>query len=162
MRFSTLFFLFFLAACSVQPPRTESLSKDQLLANWGPPTARHGEPDGSERWIYSSGPWGFVVRVAVVGARGQVLSVHNALTEEEFARVRPGQDGQAEILRRFGPPTWTQQFDRRKELVWEWRYCDVWSYPARFNVLFDAESGVVRSTLAVREDTGRWRTYCSR
>jgi len=46
--------------------------------------------------------------------------------------------------------------------VWEWRYCDVWAMPARFNVLFDGTTGIVRSTLTVREDYGPERGYCSR
>ena len=76
--------------------------------------------------------------------------------------MRAGEDGKEEILRRFGPPTWVQFFEWRNELVWEWRYCDVWAMPARFNVLFDGTTGIVRSTLTVREDTWRLPSYCSR
>ena len=65
-------------------------------------------------------------------------------------------------------PHWTVYFEARDELVWEWRYCDDWGEPARFNVLFDGTSRRVRSTLSLTESQrpdlgfGRMRMRCSR
>jgi len=129
----------FLAACGGQPLRPGETSRDQVVAAWGAPTVRFPEADGGERLLYATAPLGFVTRVLV------------------FAP-----DGKEEILRRFGPPTWVQLFEARSELIWEWRYCDAWLYPSRFNVLFDGSTGIVRSTLTVREDYGPARGYCSR
>lgn len=158
MRTSILLLLLsLLAACGGQPVRPGESTGEQIVAAWGPPTVRYPEADGGERLLYSSGPMGFTTQVVVTGADGKVRSLHNALTEAEFAKVRAGEDTREDIQRRFGPPAWTQYFGARNELVWEWRYCDVWTYPARFNVLFDAATGIVRSTMAVREDMGRWR-----
>ena len=56
----------------------------------------------------------------------------------------------------------------RDELVWEWRFCDDFQEPARFDVLFDGTSGRVRSTLAQPErfsnpwGRGGRRDWCSR
>ncbi len=54
---------------------------------------------------------------------------------------------------RWAPPFRREPsyFKARDELVWEWRYCDHWNEPARFNVLFDATSMRVRSTLTGTE-----------
>ncbi|MDE2585755.1 MAG: hypothetical protein KGN39_10185, partial [Betaproteobacteria bacterium] len=82
------------------------------------------------------------------------------LTEDEFIKVRAG-DSQEQILRRFGPPSWVQHFDSRNELVWEWRYCNQWTNPARFDVLFDSTTGLVRSTLQLEEARGRFSGFCS-
>ena len=68
-----------------------------------------------------------------------------------------------EVLRTLGPsqPQWTVYFDRRDELVWEWRYCDAWNEPARFDVLFDNTSGKVRSTQSYTESMQRrFREVC--
>lgn len=43
-------------------------------------------------------------------------------------------------------PQWTMYFERRDELVWEWRFCDDWGQVARFDVLFDGMSGIVRTS----------------
>lgn len=151
-----------LAACAAPAFKPGESSRDQVLAAWGPPTARFPTAGGGERLIYGTGPLGFVTRVVTLGPDGKVAALHNALEEEEFAKVRPGEDGKEEILQRFGPPTWVQFFEARNELVWEWRYCDAWAMPARFNVLFDGSSGIVRSTLTIREDTWRLPSYCGR
>jgi hypothetical protein len=69
-----------------------------------------------------------------------------------FARIQAGMTTD-DVLRTLGPPFrhWTVYFKARDELVWEWRYCDDWNEPARFNVLFDATSMRVRSTLTGTE-----------
>ena len=53
------------------------------------------------------------------------------------------------------------EFPARNELAWEWRYCEAWMASARFNVLFDTGSGLVRSTLSVREVCGESNCGCS-
>ena len=55
---------------------------------------------------------------------------------------------EAEVLRTLGPshPGWTAYFQRRDELVWEWRYCAELNEAERFTVLFDRTKETVRST----------------
>lgn len=136
-------------------------SEDDVLRQWGPPAQRWAEPDGGQRLVYPRGPLGYTTWMVLLGADGRLRSAANVLTEEEFAQVRAG-ESQEQILRRFGPPSWIQHFDQRNELVWEWRYCDQWTHPARFNVLFDSTTGLVRSTLQLEEDLGRRSGFCSR
>ena len=76
----------------------------------------------------------------------------NVLNSAHFAKIQAGMS-EEEVLRVIGPPypAWTVYFKARDELVWEWRYCDDWNEPARFNVLFDGSSRRVRSTYAAPE-----------
>lgn len=150
-----------LAACAGVPFQPGVSSGDDVLRQWGAPAQRWSEPDGSQRLAYPWGPMGFATWMVEVGPDGKVRSATNVLVEEEFAKVQAGQT-QEEILRHFGRPGWVQEFERRQELVWEWRFCDQWTYPARFNVLFDSTTGLVRSTLQIRESLGRHHEICAR
>ncbi len=102
-------------------------------------------------------------------AAGRLVSIDNVLQPRYFARIQAGMSPD-EVLRVLGPsyPGWTIYFKARDELVWEWRYCDDWSEPARFDVLFDGTSGKVRSTLSITErmslpfGRGNRRDWCSR
>jgi hypothetical protein len=61
------------------------------------------------------------------------------------------------VLRLLGPsqPQWTEYFKARDELVWEWRFCDSWNQVALFDVLFDATTGIVRTTYQRPDLMGR-------
>ena len=73
-----------------------------------------------------------------------------------------------EVLQLIGPPVphWTIYYEARDELVWEWRYCDDWNEPARFNVMFDGTTRRVRFTYAAPEHLrglsgfGDFRGWC--
>ena len=109
-------------------------------------------PDGSRQLAFPRGPAGLQTYMAFIGADGKLQRIENVLTAAGFSRITAGM-GQDQVLRTLGPPVpaWTRYFERRDELVWEWRYCDDWSEPARFNVLFDATQAVVRTTLSQTE-----------
>lgn len=118
----------------------------------GAPAMRWHEADGGETLVYPRGPQGFHPFFVRTDAAGVVVSRENVLDTAHFARIQRGMTGD-EVLRILGPsvPQWTAYFAARDELVWEWRYCDDWNQPARFNVLFDRTAGRVRSTLAMPE-----------
>ena len=96
-------------------------------------------------------------------------SIENVLVPKHFARLREGMT-QEDVLRVIGPPFpgWTQYFSARNELVWEWRWCDDFNEPARFNVFFDGKSGKVRTTASLSErqsmpfGRGDRRDWCAR
>lgn len=160
-RLTTALLLCLLAACAAQPFVPGKSTRDEVLRAWGVPAMRWAEPDGGERLAYPMGPMGYDTYMVTLGPEGKVRRVANVLVEEEFAQVRAG-ESKEDILRRFGPPFWVETYPQRHELVWEWRYCDVWTYPARFDVLFDTSTGLVRSTLTQREGLGWRRDFCSR
>lgn len=129
----------------------------------GKPAMQWENPDRSRQLSYPRGPFGYDSFMVFVDAQGRLQRIQNVLNSETFAKVRPGMS-QAEVLRLLGPsePTWTAYYEARRELDWEWRYCDDWAYAARFDVLLDAESGTVRSSFSREEDCGRGPCDCAR
>ena len=103
--------------------------------------------------------------MVLLGPNGRLQSIANVLEEESFARIRAGMTKE-QVLRVLGPPddSLSVYFKARDELVWDWRYCQVFGRPAHFLVLFDGTSGAVRSTMALAESSGRPRLsgHCSR
>jgi hypothetical protein len=135
----------------------------------GVPAIRWREADGGERLAYPRGPSGFHTYMVETDKNGVFKRQENVLEPKHFARLREDMT-QDEVLRVIGPPQahWTVYFAARDELVWEWRYCDDFAEPARFNVLFDnTTSGKLRTTMSRPESTalpfGRdRREWCSR
>lgn len=161
----------FLGACAAYDGRGlpgEHATRAEVEARMGPPALAWTNPDGSQQLAYPRGPAGVHTFMAEIGPDGRLKSLRNVLDSSHFARIVPGLS-QDEVLHLIGPPVpgWTVTFPRRDELVWEWRYCDDWNEPARFNVLFAASNGRVRSTLSLSErqslpfGMGDRRSWCS-
>jgi len=135
----------------------------------GIPSLRWREADGGETLVYPFGAMGYHTFFVRGDAQGRFVSRENVLTMKHFARIQAGMT-QEDVVRTIGPPVpaWTVYFKARDELVWEWRYCDDWNEPARFNVLFDGTTLRVRSTLSATERSrnvfggGDRRTWCGR
>ena len=135
----------------------------------GEPAMRFSEPDGGQTLVYPRGPYGFYTYMLRVDAAGTLLSRENVLEPKHFARLREGMT-EEEVMRIIGPawPGWNMYFAARDELVWEWRWCDDFGEPARFNVLFDGTSHKVRTTANLTErqsmpfGNGDRRSWCSR
>ncbi len=133
---------------------------DEVVQLMGEPAMRWQEPDGSQRLAYPRGPAGFNTFMVTIGPDGRMISLHGVLNMKTFALIREGMT-QEQVLRILGPSVaaWTIYFERRDELVWEWRYCDPWNEPARFNVLFDNTTKKVRTTQGYPEGK-RFREWC--
>ena len=114
----------------------------------GQPAMRWRDADGSQQLAFPRGPFGVHTYMAFFAPDGRLSRLENVLQPRYFAQIVPGRHDQAAILRLLGPanPAWTVYFAARDELVWEWLICDEWSKQARFYVLFDATSGLVRTT----------------
>lgn len=134
-----------------------------VLRTMGEPAMRWPLTGGGEQLAYPQGPMGYHTYMVYLDAQGRLLRAENALDSASFARVQAGMS-QEEVLRLLGPAeaSWTVYFAARDELAWEWRYCDAWNETARFNVLFDASRGTVRSTLSLTEAQRGlcWRGRC--
>ena len=152
---AVLLFCTLLGACAgpadrrLEPGRAEVAD---IVAVMGQPRMQWTNPDGSLRLAFPRGPAGTHTYMADFGADGKLQRIENVLTPTGFSRIAAGMN-EEQVLRVLGPPepSWTLYFKARDELVWEWRYCDDWNEPARFNVLFDATQAVVRSTLSLTE-----------
>ena len=117
---------------------------EQLM---GVPAMRWTEADGGQILVYPRGPMGYHTFFVRSDAMGYIVSRENVLVMRHFARIQAGMTTD-EVLRTLGPPVpeWTVYFKARDELVWEWRFCDDWGQVARFDVLFDGMSGIVRTS----------------
>ena len=129
---------------------------DDVQGLMGPPAMRWQEPDGSVQLAYPRGPAGFHTFMVNLGPDGRLQSIANVLEEKSFARIRARMT-KDEVLRVLGPPDYSRSvyFKARDELVWDWRFCQLNGYAARFLVLFDGASGTVRSTMIQTEYFGR-------
>ena len=123
-----------------------------VLRVMGQPAMRWQDQDGSLQLSYPRGPLGFHSYMALIGPDSKLQGIDNVMDPKAFARIRAGM-AKDQVLRILGPsePAWTVYFKARDELVWEWRYCDEWNDAARFDVLFDASKGTVRSTMSLTE-----------
>ncbi len=165
----SMFLLALLSACASYDGRglQAGLSTRQDVERlMGPPALRWAVQTGGEQLAYPRGPMGYHTYMVMIDASDRLLSIRNVLEPSTFARIGEGMS-QDEILQWLGPPTpeWTSYFERRDELVWEWRYCDDWGEAARFNVLFDGTRGTVRSTGSLTEKQrfgAHRRNSCSR
>lgn len=144
-------------------------SLGDIIQLMGEPAMRFDEPGGSQLLVYPRGPAGYHTYMVHLDPNGILVSRENVLEPKHFARLRQGMT-EDEVLRVIGPPwpNWTMYFAARDELVWEWRWCDDFGEPSRFNVLFDGSSRKLRSTANLTErqaipfgwDVGRH--WCSR
>lgn len=155
-RWIALFAALFLGACASYNGRglkTGVAGQDEVLRLMGQPAMRWQNEDRSTQLVYPRGPMGFNTYMVYIGADGKLMKIENVLDRKFFSRIRPGMT-KDQVLHILGPsnPGWTAYFKARDELVWEWRYCDDWAAPARFDVLFDDSKGTVRSTMSMTED----------
>jgi hypothetical protein len=140
-----------LSACASYSGRTLETGVSMLpevVATMGEPAMRWKDDDGREQLAYPRGPFGTQTFMAFLDAEGRLERIEGVLDEKHFARIENGKSDMAAVLRLIGPPTpqWTAYFEARDELAMEWRFCDAWNKAARLDVLFDAHTGIVRST----------------
>lgn len=131
--------------------------QDEVRAVMGAPAMQWTEQDGSVQLAYPRGPEGTQTFMVFLAPDGRLQRIVNVLDEKTFSRVRPGKDGQAEVLRLLGPPAERQTafYTRRNVLVWEWLYCNAFGNQAWFGVEFEGMAGAVVSTYS-RPDYRGW------
>lgn len=110
----------------------------------GPPTMEWEDADGSATWEYTRMPNGIVNYMVDFGPDRVVRAVRQVLTEENFAKVRPGMT-RDEIRRLLGQPASEQYFSLKKEYVWDWKTKTEASYDYFFDVYFDEQGHVTRT-----------------
>ena len=128
---------------------------EQVEAVIGTPAMRWKDADGSMQLAYPRGPLGYETYMVRLGPDGRLQSIVNVIGEQTFARFRAGMT-KDQVLRLIGPPDYSRNvyFKARDELVWEWRFREIYGNPAYFAVLFDATAGTVRSTMILPENYG--------
>ena len=104
-----------------------------------------GGPGGVTEWQYPTGPVGQNTYIVTFGPDQRVSAFKQALTFENFARIRPDMTHD-EIRLMFGRPYTTVYYRNLAEEVWSYRYLIPVNDNRIFNVHFDARTGRVRTT----------------
>ena len=162
---SALMLAFLVTACASYDGRGLKpgvSTQNDVIQLMGEPAMRWPEADGGQTLVYPRGPAGLNTYMVTIAGDGTMARREAVLNEKHFALIREGMS-EEQVLRTLGPPVpqWTVYFERRDDLVWEWRYCDPWNEPARFDVLFDKTSMTVRTTQSRPESMMfRYRNYC--
>jgi len=159
----SIFSALLLVACASYSGRGLKPGEDNMenvLQLMGQPAKRWQNADGTITLAYPRGPMGYHTYMVSIAKDGKLQQIENVLNEKYFARIQPGMT-QDEVIDLLGPAyqSWTVYFERSNELVWEWRFCDVWHDASRFNVMFDNTKGTVRRTLIMTESL---RGLCGR
>lgn len=137
----------------------------EVLQTMGTPAMRWDDPDGRVQLAYPRGPAGTQTFMVFLTPAGRLDRIEPVLVPAQFARIENGKSTPEEVLRLLGPsdPSGTVYFKRRDELVWEWRYCDSWNSVAKFEVLFDATTRIVRTSYSIPDyPPGDFVPGCSR
>ncbi|OQA32492.1 MAG: SmpA / OmlA family protein [Betaproteobacteria bacterium ADurb.Bin341] len=111
----------------------------------GTPTMEWQETDGSIVWEYPRMPNGVVNYMVVIGPDKILREIRQVLTEENFARILPGLD-KAEVRRLLGKPAEDVFFELKRETVWSWKVSDDGQRQSFFNVHFNGEGKVARTS----------------
>ena len=136
-----------LAGCTaVQSPSfAPGTSMSEVESRMGRPGNVARAPDGDTVWQYPTGPVGQTTFIVRFGPDQRTKAAYQALTLQQFAKVRRGID-RDEVRLLLGPPGETMRFARMNEEVWSYRYQAAASDNRIFNVHFDASTGYVRGT----------------
>ena len=143
--------VFVLAACAGFDGRNlepgESTLPD-VIASMGEPAMRWKDPDGRAQLAYPRGPAATQTFMVFTDPDGRLERIEPVLDMAHFARVTPRKSNVESVIRLLGPVTNNNRayFKERDELALSWLYCDAWSKQSYFDVLFDATTGIVRTT----------------
>jgi outer membrane protein assembly factor BamE (lipoprotein component of BamABCDE complex) len=143
-------------ACDKQGRPIEEFGLDKLAKGissesdvrmvMGQPETVREEEDGSRTLEYPKGPEGARTWVFMIDKTGKMQDYRQVLTEENFARIKPGMS-KDEVRRMLGKPRTVVQFKRKNEEAWDWRYLPAPGVsPRLFNVHFDINTGKVTGT----------------
>jgi hypothetical protein len=123
-------------------------TRAEVVASMGVPAMSWKEPSGREQLAYPRGPAGTQTFMAFMAADGRLEKIEKVLDMEHFMLIEGGRSDMNEVLRLLGPVTPGNDvyFKARDERVWSWLFCDSFSQEAYFDVLFDATTGIVRTT----------------
>jgi hypothetical protein len=117
-----------------------------VRARMGAPTDTRTDR-GDKLWEYATGPEGFHTRLVRIGADGRVREVTELLTEEQFARIVPGQTTRAEVRNLLGRPS--DEATYRAGLTWSWRHLKGGAQPGYMIVKFNPNDTVAEKIIIV-------------
>lgn len=142
-----------LAGCAgLRPPSVPAgASMPEVETLLGRPRDTLTAPGGAVEWQYPTGPYGQRTYIVTFGPDQRVSAFRQALTFDNFARIRRDMT-RDEIQLMFGRPYTTVRYRNLGEEVWSYRYLIPVNDNRIFNVHFDAATGRVRTTSDQRDE----------
>lgn len=119
-------------------------SEGDVRAVMGKPDRVYEESDGGRALQYPKGPEGNRTWEFRLDRNGILVDYRQLLTEENFARIKPGMT-RDEVLRILGRERTMARYARKNEEVLDWRYLSPFG-DRFFNVHFDMATGRVTGT----------------
>lgn len=120
-------------------------SREQVLAQSGPPTRVVALPNGGQRLQYSLQPLGHEAYMVDLDASGRAVGSYQALTEGNFHRIEPGKWTVADVEREFGPPAWVDRVASWNGPVLTYRWRDLARSDMFYWVYLDPQGVVQRA-----------------
>lgn len=122
-----------------------STTEDVLRQAGKPEMVRQGD-DGSQRFEYPRGPYGTSTYMLDFGPDGRLVSITQALTAANIAKVVPGMS-KDDVRQLLGKPTEVAQYALSHEEVWSWHWAEGGvSGDAMFNAHFSPDGTVIRTS----------------
>jgi len=126
----------------------------QVREQMGNPETERVFDDGSRRLEYPRGPQGLKTWMIDIGPNGRLVAITQALTAENFAKIRIGMS-EDEVRRLLGKPGQVAGYRLKKETVWSWKWLEGGvTLEGYFNVHFGPDG---RVTTTSRSDVIRGR-----
>ncbi len=139
-----------LSGCAVNI--RDGASPSEVSAALGSPKEIFTLKDGSTSWEYPTSPLGLTTTLVRFDAKGNMLYVAQVLTDENFHRIQAGQT-QETVRATIGPPWRKMDFERQKQVPWDYLYRDTWGYRVEASVLFDPQGIVVGKSFRRLDDS---------
>lgn len=119
-------------------------SAESVVAELGEPNAKTPMPDGTERWTYSSQPFGQYVWWLFMNSDGKVVSREQGLQEKYFSLVKIGVSTEADVWALWGKCAEKFTFRLVDQHAWMYRFRDNGGFDMAVWPQFDS-NGIVRS-----------------
>ena len=126
----------------------------QVRAALGEPSMVIAGAGGTRSLAYTTGPLGTQTWMARIGADGRLAVLEQVLSDEHTRFIVPRVTTADEVLWRIGPPWRKVDFERQRQVAWDYRLQDSWGYYVDYSVMIDAR-GLVAETVHARIESGR-------
>lgn len=129
-------------------------SVDDVRRLMGKPDMIWEEKDGSQTLEYPRAPAGTETYHVRIDANGRYQGMKNILTRENFAKIKPAMS-QDEVRQILGRATTVEEFKLKQEVVWGYKHSADPGRVESFNVHFDTEGKVSKTSTTDDPAQGR-------
>ncbi|MBL0420129.1 outer membrane protein assembly factor BamE [Ramlibacter sp. AW1] len=123
-----------------------------VRARFGDPEAVWDAPGGGRTLEYNRNPAGHYNYMITIGPDGRMSALRQVLQPATFEKIQPGMTME-QVRRTLGKPAMQENFPRRNEAAWSWRWMKPPNTSSLFTVWFDRDWRVVRSEVRPDPET---------